>query len=220
MRAHRHRTADGCPPDRGCDGRCRRPCPGDRRARPMIPLPPSTRVCLAYGTTDMRKGFDGLAVLVQQVLEQSPHSGALFAFRGKRGDLIKLLWFDGSGDVPVFQAHGSRQICLACDEDRQGQPHLGPAFHAARRYRLAPSRTHCSAASGRIKSRGFAWFFWCGMGPLSASRRTSRSAPKPLFLRSRTRWSSAASPRPPRLLANVAADRASADGAAQRSPRS
>ncbi len=45
----------------------------------------------------MRKGFDGLAVLVQQVLEQSPHSGALFAFRGKRGDLIKLLWFDGQG---------------------------------------------------------------------------------------------------------------------------
>lgn len=38
----------------------------------MIPLPPSTRVYLACGATDMRKGFDGLAVLVQQVLEQSP----------------------------------------------------------------------------------------------------------------------------------------------------
>jgi transposase len=45
----------------------------------------------------MRKGIDGLAVLVQQVLEQSPHSGALFAFRGKRGHLIKLLWYDGQG---------------------------------------------------------------------------------------------------------------------------
>ena len=45
----------------------------------------------------MRKGFDGLAVLVQQALEQSPHSGALFAFRGKRGDLVKLLWYDGQG---------------------------------------------------------------------------------------------------------------------------
>ena len=45
----------------------------------------------------MRKGFDGLAVLVQQVLEQSLHSGALFAFRGKRGDLVKLLWYDGQG---------------------------------------------------------------------------------------------------------------------------
>lgn len=45
----------------------------------------------------MRKGFDGLAVMVQQVLEQSPHSRALFAFRGKRGDLVKLLWYDDQG---------------------------------------------------------------------------------------------------------------------------
>ena len=56
-----------------------------------------TRVFLACGVTDMRKGFDGLAVLVQQVLSQNPHSGALFAFRGKRGHLVKLLWFDGQG---------------------------------------------------------------------------------------------------------------------------
>ncbi len=63
----------------------------------MIPLPPATRIYLACGATDMRKGFDGLAVLVQQVLEKSPHSGALFAFRGKRGDLVKLLWYDGQG---------------------------------------------------------------------------------------------------------------------------
>ena len=63
----------------------------------MIPLPSTTRIFLACGATDMRKGFDGLAVLVQQVLEQNPHSGALFAFRGKRGDLVKLLWYDGQG---------------------------------------------------------------------------------------------------------------------------
>jgi len=63
----------------------------------VIPLPATTRIFLACGATDMRKGFDGLAVLVQQVLEQSPHNGALFAFRGKRGDLVKLLWYDGQG---------------------------------------------------------------------------------------------------------------------------
>ena len=70
----------------------------------MIPLPlpafagtGSTRIFLDCGGTDMRKGFDGLAVLVQQALEQSPHSGALFAFRGKRGDLVKFLWYDGQG---------------------------------------------------------------------------------------------------------------------------
>jgi transposase len=58
----------------------------------MIPLPPSTRIYLACGVTDMRKGFNGLAVLAQQVLHENPHCGALFAFRGKRGDLVKLLW--------------------------------------------------------------------------------------------------------------------------------
>jgi transposase len=57
----------------------------------------ATRIFLACGTTDMRKGFDGLAVMAQQVLKQSPHSGAIFAFRGKRGDLVKLLWYDGQG---------------------------------------------------------------------------------------------------------------------------
>jgi transposase len=63
----------------------------------MIGLPASTRVFLVCGTTDMRKGIDGLAVLAQQVLEEKPYSGALFAFRGKRGDLVKLLWYDGQG---------------------------------------------------------------------------------------------------------------------------
>jgi transposase len=70
---------------------------GACRASAMIALAPSTRIFLACGATDMRKGFDGLAVLVQQALEASPHCGALFAFRGKRGDLVKLLWYDGQG---------------------------------------------------------------------------------------------------------------------------
>jgi transposase len=63
----------------------------------MIPVPAGTRVWLAAGHTDMRKGFDGLAVLVQERLKRDPHGGQLFVFRGKRGDLIKLLWHDGQG---------------------------------------------------------------------------------------------------------------------------
>ncbi|MGD0108375.1 MAG: IS66 family insertion sequence element accessory protein TnpB [Rhodopila sp.] len=63
----------------------------------MIVLPTGARVWLACGYTDMRKGMDGLAMLAQQVLAEDPFSGALFAFRGKRGGLIKLLWFDGQG---------------------------------------------------------------------------------------------------------------------------
>jgi transposase len=63
----------------------------------MIGLPAGTRVWLAAGVTDMRKGMDGLAALVQTTLQESPFSGQLFAFRGRRGDLVKLLWFDGDG---------------------------------------------------------------------------------------------------------------------------
>ena len=63
----------------------------------MIALPSGVRVWLACGHTDMRKGMDGLAMLAQQVLNEDPFSGALFAFRGKRGGLVKLLWFDGQG---------------------------------------------------------------------------------------------------------------------------
>ena len=63
----------------------------------MIPVPAVTRVWLAAGHSDMRKGFDGLAMLVQQTLKRDPHGGQLFVFRGKRGCLIKLLWHDGQG---------------------------------------------------------------------------------------------------------------------------
>lgn len=63
----------------------------------MIPVPAGVRVWLASGHTDMRKGFDGLAMLVQETLKRDPHGGQLFVFRGKRGDLIKLIWHDGQG---------------------------------------------------------------------------------------------------------------------------
>ena len=63
----------------------------------MIPVPAGVRVWLAAGHTDMRKGFDGLGVLVQETLKRDPHDGQLFVFRGKRGDLIKVVWHDGQG---------------------------------------------------------------------------------------------------------------------------
>ena len=63
----------------------------------MIGLPAGTRVWLAAGVTDMRKGMDGLAALVQTALAENAFSGQLFVFRGRRGDLVKLLWFDGDG---------------------------------------------------------------------------------------------------------------------------
>jgi transposase len=63
----------------------------------MIALPAGTRIWIAAGVTDMRRGFVGLSALVQTALEQDPFCGHVFAFRGRRGDLIKLLWFDGEG---------------------------------------------------------------------------------------------------------------------------
>ena len=60
-------------------------------------IPGNTRVWLASGHTDMRKGFDGLALLVQETLRRDPHGGHLFVFRGRRSDLIKVLWHDGQG---------------------------------------------------------------------------------------------------------------------------
>ena len=63
----------------------------------MIPVPASTKVWLAFGVTDMRKGFNGLSILAQDALEQDPFSGHLFVFRGRRGDLVKIIWWDGQG---------------------------------------------------------------------------------------------------------------------------
>lgn len=63
----------------------------------MIGLPSGTRIWLAAGLTDMRRGFDGLAALAQSALAQEPFSGHIFVFRGRRGDIIKLLWWDGQG---------------------------------------------------------------------------------------------------------------------------
>ena len=63
----------------------------------MIPVPAQTKVWLCTGVTDMRKGFAGLSALAEKVLNQDPDSGHLFVFRGRRGDLIKIIWWDGQG---------------------------------------------------------------------------------------------------------------------------
>ena len=110
----------------------------------------------------MRKGFDGLALLVQEVLERNPHSGHLFVFRGRRGDLIKVLWHDGQG-MCLFAAAGAGPLPLAVDgawrwRGSPGDDHAGAARLFAGRDRLAAAAAHvASSRRGLICSqRGFA----------------------------------------------------------------
>jgi len=63
----------------------------------MIVPPTGVRVWLANGHTDMRCGMNGLALQVQEALQRDPHAGDLYVFRGRRGDLVKILWHDGLG---------------------------------------------------------------------------------------------------------------------------
>jgi transposase len=63
----------------------------------MISPAAGARIWIAAGVTDLRRGFTGLSAAVQSVLQQDPYGGQVFVFRGRRGDLIKLLWWDGDG---------------------------------------------------------------------------------------------------------------------------
>jgi transposase len=63
----------------------------------MISLPAGTQIWIAAGVTDLRRGFTGLSAAVQTRLELDPFGGQVFLFRGRRGDLIKVLWWDGDG---------------------------------------------------------------------------------------------------------------------------
>ncbi len=63
----------------------------------MTLLPRGVKVHLAFGFIDMRKGIDGLAMLVQGVLQQDPFSGHLFVFRDRKTNLIKIVYWEGTG---------------------------------------------------------------------------------------------------------------------------
>jgi transposase len=65
-------------------------------------IPANRRIWIVAGITDMRRGLTSLSGLVQTSLEQSPLSGEVYVFRGRRGDLIKILFHDGEG-ICLFQ---------------------------------------------------------------------------------------------------------------------
>jgi transposase len=78
----------------------------------MIGLPAGTRIWLAVGVTDMRSGMNGLATRVQTALAEDPFSGHVFLFRGRRGDMIKVLWWSGDGMCLLAKRGLSEISCL------------------------------------------------------------------------------------------------------------
>jgi len=75
----------------------------------MITIPAGTQICIAAGVTDLRRGFTGLSGMVQTKLQQDPFCGHMFVFRGRRGDLIKVLWWDGDG-LCLFAKRPTRPV--------------------------------------------------------------------------------------------------------------
>jgi transposase len=102
----------------------------------MIPVPSGVKVWLATGHTDMRKGFPGLSLMVQETLKSDPHSGHLFCFRGRQGGLIKVIWHDGQGAC-LFTKKLERGRFICVSGRRHGGDYAGAARLSARRHRLA-----------------------------------------------------------------------------------
>ncbi len=91
----------------------------------MIHPVSSSRVWLVAGVTDMRKGFDGLATVVKTQIDADPLSGHLFVFRGRRGDRIKVLWWDGDG--LCLYAKRLERGKFVWPQAQSGQVHLSTA---------------------------------------------------------------------------------------------
>ena len=116
-------------------------------------LPPGVKVHLALGYIDMRKGIDGLAMLVQGVLRQDPFTGHLFVFRGRtRANLIKIVFWDGTG-LCLFTKRLEHGVFLwppSVDAGRDAVADFGAAVAADRWRRLARAGTTVASGDRRV----------------------------------------------------------------------
>src|ERR1700735_2705573 len=90
----------------------------------MLSLPPSVRIFVSREPTDMRKGFDSLAELVRSHLGGDPLSGHLFVFRSKRGDRLKVLYWDSDGLCLFYKRLEVGSVTLPTLGANVGEPAL------------------------------------------------------------------------------------------------
>ena len=119
----------------------------------MLTLPPSTRVFVATQPADMRRGFDGLLAIVRDFLgHEDPFAGHLFVFRNKRGDRLKVLWWDRDGLAIFYKrlesgcftlpaaAAGARQLELTAADPQLVLQGIDPAkVQRSKRYSRPPA---------------------------------------------------------------------------------
>ena len=133
-------------------------------------MPVGTRVWLAAGVTDMRRGFSSLAAQAESALGQDPYSGHLFVFRGRQGDLIKVIWFDGQGSCPRgaalgpvarppldLEEAGEGALRVALGQRGQDRPRAGAGSPCSRRastggHRLAGIEPHVASVEGGMRT--------------------------------------------------------------------
>ena len=91
----------------------------------MLSLPELVRIYCCTQPTDMRKGFDSLAALVRDWLGHDPLSGHLFVFRSRRGDRVKLLWWDRDGWTLYYKRLEQGVFRFPAVGDSEAQKHRG-----------------------------------------------------------------------------------------------
>lgn len=113
-------------------------------------IPPGARVWIAMVHTDMRKGMQGLALMVQQQLHCDPHGGDLFVFRGRIGSLVKVIWHDGMGMSLYAKRLKKGRFVWPCEEKGRVADRLAAGL-PARGHRLAGPAVHLASGERRIR---------------------------------------------------------------------
>ena len=115
----------------------------------MIPIPGGVKVWIASRHVDMRKGMQGLGLIVQEHFMRDPFAGDVFVFRGRGGSLIKAIWHDGLG-LSLYAKRLDRGRFLAGDEGRDDPADDRSDELSFGRDRLAKAATHLASQERRL----------------------------------------------------------------------